>query len=318
MKKSYLVICVISLLLLLVGCSSGNQMNNNDAEPQELEWMSAEGYALSGQCSGINPQGVVVLKDSVFISNTADNSIIEYDSMGNEIREVGQMGIGDGEFIHPSGLAYANDSIYVVDSGNNRIQVFDMNFEYQRENLLENLGGGASDTIYTDIAVCDNGTLTALTNSTLAESARLYITDENNSIQKTPLVLNGYACSERDSLYYVNTFELMENGSSYDAVIRESALYEYKDNALLVLFEFPYKYGPTDFVVDGEDVYVLSSVWAQLDHFKLDGTYLETIWEFDSLSPESYLTRTPQGGFVITDAQNNAAYFLNNEGYQHD
>ncbi len=90
-------------------------------------------------------------------------------------------------------------------------------------------------------------------------------------------------------------------------------MYELVNDEMRDVFKFPYKYGPTDFVVDGEDVYVLSCLWARLDHFKSDGSYIETIWKFDSLSPESCLTRTSQEGFIVTDRRNNAAYFLSRD-----
>ncbi|MBR3861677.1 MAG: hypothetical protein IKM84_07335 [Oscillospiraceae bacterium] len=309
MKEVILVFLLIASLLAFAGCSSRNQLYD-DAAPQEFGFLIAEDYTLSGKCNGITPYGAAVLDNSVLICDMGDNCLKELDFQGNEIRCVGQLGNGSGEFICPSGLAYRNERFYVVDSGNSRIQVLDKNLEYQSEYALDKLSESASYMYYTDIAVCENGVVTVLTNSVLKENARVYLSDSNGSVKKTPFVLNGYTYCEKDMVYCTNTFELFENDSSYDAIIQESFLYELVNGDLRDIFKFPYKYGPTDFIVDGDDVYVLSCVWSQLDHFKTDGSYLETIWRFDSLSPESFLERTPQEGFVVTDGLNNVAYFL--------
>lgn len=317
MKKIFLVIWETALLFSFAGCSAhdgtNTTPNDGNAAPQELELLMAEGYTLSAKCNGIVPYGAAALENSVIICDMENNCLREFDLQGNEIRSVGRLGNGNGEFIHPSGLTYCNESFYVVDSGNNRIQIFNADLEYQSKYALDKLEEGDSNTFYTDIAVCEDGIVTILTNSVLKENARVYITDSAGSVRKTSSVMNGYTNCKKNAIYYANTFELFENDSSYDAVIQESALYEFERNELRCIFNFPYKYGPTDFIVDGDDVYVLSCVWARLDHFKIDGSYLETIWKFDSLSPESCLACTAQGGFVVTDGQNNVIYYISRE-----
>lgn len=310
MKRVFLVILLTVSLLAFAGCSSRNEMNDDNTAPQAFGSIMAKGYKLSGKCSGITPFGAAALENSVLICDMGNNCLIEFDFQGNEIRKVGQSGSGNGEFFHPSGLAYCNERFYIVDSGNSRIQILDMNLEYQGEYALDILGESDQNIFYTDIAACEDGVVTVVTNSVLKENARVYLADSNGSVHKTPYILNGYTNCAKDRMYYINTFELFENASAYDAVIRESALYELMNDELRDLCKFPYKYGPTDFIVDGDDVYVLSCVWAQLDHFKTDGSYIETIWKFDSLSPESCLVRTSQGGFIVTDKQNKAAYFI--------
>lgn len=314
MKRVFLVILWTVSLLAFAGCSSSNEKSDDDSEAEDIKLFMAESHTLSGKCSGITPFGAAALENSVIICDMENNCLREFDFQGNEIRKVGQLGNGNGEFLRPSGLAYRNERFYVVDSGNNRIQILDMNLEYQSEYALEELDESAGDIFYTDIAACEDEVVTVLTNSVWKENARVYLSDSNGSVQKTPFILNGYTNCEKDRVYYANTFELSENDSSYTGSTQESGLYEFVNDELRDIFKFPYKYGPTDFIVDGDDVYVLSCVWAQLDHFKTDGSYVETIWEFDILSPESCLVRTPQEGFIVTDRQNNVAYFLNRDG----
>lgn len=311
MKRVFPVILLTVLLAASAGCSSRGDKYDDNSAPQALNFVMAEGYTLSGQCSGITPFGVAARGDSVIICDMEDNCLKEFDFQGNEIRTVGKLGNGNDEFLRPSGLAYRNERFYVVDSGNNRIQILDMNLEYQGEYALDELDYVDENIFYTDIAVREDGVVTVLTNSVFKENARVYLSDSNGSLQKTQIILDGYTDCEQDGrMYYTNTFELFERAPSYEAVIRESGLYEIVNDELREIYKFPHKYGPTDFIVDGDDVYVLSCVWAQLDHFKTDGSYIETIWEFDELSPQSCLVHIPQGGFVVTDRQNDVAYFL--------
>lgn len=313
MKRVSLVILLTVSLLAFAGCSSRNEKHDDGSAPQSFELFIAEGYTLSGKCSEITPFGVAALENSVILCDMGDNCLREFDFQGNEIKKVGQLGNGNGEFIRPSGLTYCNERFYVVDSGNSRIQILDVNLVYQSEYALDKLDERAEGFSYMDIAVCENGVSAILTNSVLEQNARVYLSDSNCSVQKTPIILNGYANCEKDRMYFTNTFELFKNGPSYSGIIQESGLYEFVNDELRDVFKFPYKYGPTDFIINGDDVYVLSCVWARLDHFKTDGSYIETIWKFDSLSPESCLACTPQEGFIVTDRMNNVAYFLNHD-----
>lgn len=315
MKKMMLSVLLTGMLLTMVGCSFSEEQTENDSAPQELNLSISENYTHISNCNDIIPYGLVALKDSAVICDMENNCLREFDFYGNEIRRIGQLGNGNGEFINPSGLAYCDEKFYVVDAGNKRIQILNADFEYQEKYTLSELTNSPDDMFYSDIAVCGNGRISVLTNSVLKEEARVYLINLlDDSLQKTSYVMNGYTCSEKDQLYYINTFKLSESDSSCDAMIQESSLYELVNNELCEVFQFPYKYGPTDFIIDGNDLYVLSCVWAQLDHFTMDGSYVETIWEFDSLSPESCLAHTLQGGFVVTDRQNGTVHFLNYDG----
>lgn len=314
MKRILWVFLLAASLFALAGCSSRKETNEDNAMAQEIDVFFAEGYTLSAKCNGVTPYGAAVNENSVVVCDMGDSCLREFDLQGNEIRRVGQLGNGNGEFLRPSGLTYCNERFYVVDSGNSRIQILDKNLEYQGKYMLDKLWDGNGSMFYTDIAVCEDGVAAVLTNCLQKEEARVYISDSNGSVQKSPFVLYGYTNCEKGKLYFTNTFVLSENDSSYEAGIRESALYELVNDELHDIFKFPYKYGPTDFIVDGEDVYVLSCLWAHLDHFKTDGSYVETIWQFDALSPESCLARTSEGGFVVTDRYNNVVYFLSYDG----
>ncbi len=311
MKKSIIVIIMITSMALLSGCSIIKD-KGDDLEPESLEWNVSREYTLSATCNGLTPYGVAVDQNSVIICDMDDNCLREYDFYGNELGEIGQLGNGEGEFIRPTGVSYANGYIYIVDSGNNRIQIFDSKYEYQREIELDKLRDSI-DTFYTDIEIRQDGSGIILTNSLIPEDARAYRFDTEGSVEKMSYIINGYASCDDNRIYCLNTYKLSENKSSYVANVRESILCEVSDNEVSDICKFPYKYGPTDFIIDGDDIYVLSCGWAELDHFKIDGSYIETIWKFDLLSPESFLARTPENGFVVTDENNKVVYFINHK-----
>lgn len=310
-KKAFLAMVLVLLISFISGCAQNEKTGKgtDDDSPVALEWKVSGDYTLSGTSRGITPYGIALLQDSVFICDMDDHCLREFDFNGKELRTVGQLGNGNGEFIRPTGLSYSNESFYVVDSGNNRIQILDKDLEYQQEYILDQLSRDIG-TFYTDIAVDKDGTGIVLTNSVVQENARAYVFDSNGSVQKTSFVINGYASCEDNRIYCVNTFELFKDGTSHVGEVKDSKLFEYTNSNIREICELPYKYAPTDFVIDGDDLYVLSCGWAQLDHFKTDGSYIETIWEFEQLDPESFLERTPQGGFIVTDGQNKTVYFL--------
>ena len=109
MKRIFLVILLTVSLLVFAGCSSRNEKYDDDSEPQEFGSFRAEGYTLSGKCSGITPFGAAALENSVIICDMGGNCLREYDFLENEIRQVGQLGNGKGKFLRPSGLAYRDE-----------------------------------------------------------------------------------------------------------------------------------------------------------------------------------------------------------------
>lgn len=309
MKRVFSTIILIALMSVMLGCSSGDDENTDDRPPQFLEWVDSEAYELSGTYKGITPSGIAVCQDSVIISDMADNCLIEFDLNGHELRRIGQLGNGEGEFIRPTGLTYSNGILYVLDSGNLRIQLLDGEFKYKGEYELDPLKG-PEDIFYSDVAIGPEGSGFVITNSINKDDARAYIVDADGSVHKTDSVINGYAGCGDNSVYCMNTYKLSTNTSSGSASIRGSILYGLVNDKVCEICEMPYKYGPTDFVIEGDDLYVLSCGWGELDHFKTDGSYVETIWKFDSLSYVSYLARTEQNGFVVTDGHNGTVYFI--------
>jgi predicted membrane-bound mannosyltransferase/DNA-binding beta-propeller fold protein YncE len=63
---------------------------------------------------------------NVWITDTGNARVIEYDANGKPIQVVGSRGTGAGQFDEPVGIAIgSNGSLYVADTWNNRVQSFD-------------------------------------------------------------------------------------------------------------------------------------------------------------------------------------------------
>jgi tripartite motif-containing protein 71 len=80
----------------------------------------------SGDGQFEEPGGIAVdSSDNVFVSDTLNNRIQEFDSSGALVRIIGTSGTGNGQLKFPRGLAIdAAGNLWVADAGNQRIQEF--------------------------------------------------------------------------------------------------------------------------------------------------------------------------------------------------
>ncbi|MDZ7392438.1 MAG: 6-bladed beta-propeller [candidate division KSB1 bacterium] len=76
------------------------------------------------------PSGVVVLRDSVYITDWMNHCIMVADMEGRLDRAIGRRGQGPGEFDTPVGIAANSASLLVAEFGNRRVQVFDHALAY--------------------------------------------------------------------------------------------------------------------------------------------------------------------------------------------
>lgn len=306
--KRVILCAAFVLLLLCAGCASANKPEA-EKEAEQIEVRMSQNYTEGFQKKGLRPAGVTVWNGFVVVSCAEDNCLALLDESGNVVRKIGSLGNGAEEWLHPTGLAADAQKLYAVDSGNQRIKVLDGEFCCIETLPLQKLENTA-EVYYTDLSAAEDGTLYAATNSAALEKARLYAINADGTVRASKEPFYGYSDYADGKLLCANTFSLSEMGGSFYAKAGDSALYQMDhEGTQQVIAALPYKYTPTDFVAEGEELYILSCGWARLDRFKTDGTYVETIWKFDRLSPESYLART-EHGFLISDYQNDVLYYV--------
>lgn len=310
MKLRTFLTLILICLFTCAGCAASGAAD--EAEPDEIEVKLSQEYTLAIKLEHSELAGTVFYNGNVIACNPADNNLIIYTDSGEKIDTFGGLGNEAGEFINPTGIAVSEERLYILDAGNQRIQIYDTDFTFLDAISLKQLEN-TSEVYYTDLSVTEDGFIYLTTNSTFKNIAYIYLVDEEGNISNSAEPIYGFTYSSGDIAYCINTFQLSQKKRTYTASFGDSYLYSINERGTLTtLTELPFRYGPTDFMVEGDDLYVLSCGWARLDHFTTDGTYLETIYQFDELDSESYLTRTSDG-FVVTDRESGMIYFLSYE-----
>ena len=96
-------------------------------------WNGGELGSAAGQFS--SPAGIAIdSAGNVFVADSVNNRIQQFDQNGNYLGEWGALGSGNAQFDFPAGIAIASDgTIYVVDTNNGRVQMFDTTGSYTGE-----------------------------------------------------------------------------------------------------------------------------------------------------------------------------------------
>ena len=96
-------------------------------------------FTLAGERKGVvtelfGPRGVAAAPDgSVWVSDTGNKKIVQYDGSLKLIRSIGKLGSGPLEFSEPVGIAVGpSGSVYVADTGNHRIQIMSAEGQFLR------------------------------------------------------------------------------------------------------------------------------------------------------------------------------------------
>jgi DNA-binding beta-propeller fold protein YncE len=113
--------CTLALALPLV--ANGNEEGARFAARYEASLYS------SGRDPGFYaPQGVSVDPfGNVFVADTGNHRVVQFDSQGRYVIELGGYGWDDGELSRPTDVAAGEGfRLFVVDAGNERIQEFDI------------------------------------------------------------------------------------------------------------------------------------------------------------------------------------------------
>jgi len=117
-------------------------------------------------------QGIAVsAAGNVYVASTGCDWIVEFSETGVGIRDFGEVGNGNGQFIEPKGVAVAaNGDVYVADTGNSRIQEFSEGGKF-----LSRFG----------VLGSENGQLKEETGLVVAANSEVYVADtRNNRIER--------------------------------------------------------------------------------------------------------------------------------------
>ena len=102
----------------------------------------------AGQFNG--PDGVAIDPSSgeVYVADTGNNRVEEFDSDGTYIGQFGSSGSGDAQFNNPEGVAVdpSTSDVYVVDAFNNRVEKFGETGPLTLSNVPSNITTGATST----------------------------------------------------------------------------------------------------------------------------------------------------------------------------
>lgn len=122
---------------------------------------------LRANMNGINVDRVA---NEIYVSNTRLNKVMVFDFYGNFLKEFGESGSANGQFLSPAGVVVhsGSNSVFVVDSGNHRIQKFNTNGVFIK--TIGTLGNGP-------------GKFNFRSNSGISidNYGHIYVVDSNNS-----------------------------------------------------------------------------------------------------------------------------------------
>ena len=210
------------------------------------------------------------------------------------------------EIPHPGGIACSGDRIYLCDPAGHRVAVLDRNFQLvdsitggkiylldSGQNRLDvlNLDGttvsshrllnfsAAQDDAYAHLAVLAPDQV-AFSVQVASQKAGTYMLHQG-TVQPLTDWFWGSVYAQDGKVYAINQYEFIQTNA--DETVAESgtnSLLIFEDDQLKTKVELPYMYSVSDFVVAGDQLYLLSSLWNRLDRFDLQGNYQETIAQF--------------------------------------
>ncbi len=89
------------------------------------------------------PHGIAVAANGdVYLADTGDDCIGEFNEEGKYIRRFGSEGSGNGQFKEPEDVSIVDGRVYVMDTGNDRVQEFTESGEYRQQFGTEGSGSG--------------------------------------------------------------------------------------------------------------------------------------------------------------------------------
>ena len=260
----------------------------------------------------VQPMGVAYCNGKIFVCDTPENKIKVFDTEFNFLYSIGSLGNEVGSFLNPSDIAIYDGKAYILDSGNNRLQILELDGTPVSSEHLFNFSSSHNE-YYSHLAILSPNEIVFTVQDT-GEKAKIYrmSNQEINPIYDTFM---GSVYAWDGKTYAINLYEFTK--MSIEETVAESG-----ENSLLIFdgdklesqITLPYMYSIADFVIDDGQLYVLSYLWNRLDHFDLQGNYIETLAQFSfdsgkSIDYKSYLAFDKESStFYITADDNSVIY----------
>lgn len=157
------------LALAAFGCMALAQgVSAKESEPEELPPIDDSAYIVEEyDCTELGierPSGLCAAGGNIYICDYDMGTIAVFDREMNFQKTIGELGMGEGEFMEPMDVEVTDDHIYVLDTGNSRVQILTPDGEYEDEIELTPVPIGLDMFNYYSLAVDENGNICVSTN----------------------------------------------------------------------------------------------------------------------------------------------------------
>lgn len=265
----------------------------------------------------VQPMGITCYDDKIFVCDTSENKIKVFNTEFDFLYSIGNSGNEVGCFLNPYDIEIYDGKAYVLDSGNNRLQILELDGTPVSSEHLFNFSSSHNE-YYSHLAML-SPTEIIFTVQDTGEKAKIY---RMNSEKIDPIydTFMGSVYASDGKIYAINLYEFTK--ISIEETVAESgknSLLIFNEDTLESQIALPYMYSIADFVVENGQLYVLSYLWNRLDHFDLQGNYIETLAQFSfepgkSIDYRSYLAFDEESStFYITVDDNSVIYEVQNK-----
>ncbi len=295
--KTKIVVLFSCIILLCTGCGATSKFNEEKAltgrfdvySPEELDSLKEErldvqsrnnrNYTVSAVegLEGHSLGGIIAVKDKLYVCDTGENKILILDSEGKLLKEVGETGNGDLEFLRPMGIAYVDGLFYVLDVQNARIQILGEDLEFEEQIVFDRKY--AEDRVeYGSITVNQEGDI-YFSLVGVSDGRLLVYRQSEGCFYELGENFAGTVFPSKDNsrVYAVNVGVLEQDKSSKGIRTGANYLYEIEETGLQAVCELPYGLTATGFVMQENCLLCVSASYSSVDCYAMTGEYLYSL-----------------------------------------
>ena len=307
MKKLLFVL----LLLFLSGCTKGESSDNpeiNEEKPYTLD--PVDGDVILVYADGYEAETFITLTEEIEIGSllcrvedilavdTTGNRILQFDYTGELIGSVGTTGNGAGEFLNPLWVTAYEKKLYVLDSGNMRIVVLNSDLSVEKDISLEGFGIHRFGPTFSSLAVLNEDMIFITMHD--FDDNKAFLLKNRKELVTLEENFEGICAVGGGKAYFAQSMVDGRTGKVFYA--------EYDEEAGLIKNRLPYFNAPYDFIISGEDMYVLNGFHNAVERCALNGDYKESIYKFtksiDDRDDVIRLAMDADGNFYAYDNYN--------------